>query len=430
MSKLSMFDVMSAVDEDAREHFRPHKKKVRVQHTSPNGPVIRITEDGHPVTVYASHVDHNAWDQASKFASLPFVHPKGMALMPDVHVGKDVPVGSVLPTVGAIVPAAVGVDIGCGMMACRLSLHANQLPDNLRRLRLEIEKAVPMGAGGRHKHISTDVAQAWQSLEAGHDWIGEKNSKAVRPKAWEQLGTLGSGNHFIEICLDESQRVWVLLHSGSRGAGSAVGEFFIQRALESVRKNGKSMHGLGWFEDTDPLFDDYIKSLDWAQNFASVNRHVMMNRVIDVIRSQVKEDIVVTEESVSCHHNYVAREQFDGADVWITRKGAVRARKGELGIIPGAMGQETFIVEGKGEDKSWCSCAHGAGRVMSRTAATKRFTGKEMKEALKGVECRKDRGVIDEIPMAYKPLRAVMKEQSDLVKVVHTLKAIICSKGV
>ena len=435
MGKLNEADIRSAYNDfgvGEKIYHRPKKskKKFKEASISREDPLVRYTENGHPITVYASHVDQNAWKQAESFAALPFIHPKGMALMPDVHFGKGVPVGSVLPTLGVLVPAAVGVDIGCGMMACKLNISANELPDNLRRLRLSIEKAIPLNSGGRHKVIPAEVHNGWKGLEQGHHKIAQLYPKAYRPNAIEQLGTLGSGNHFIEICVDESKNVWVMLHSGSRGAGANIGNHFMEQALRRVRENGKSVQSFGWLHDDDPLFEGYVSSVEWAQLYAQKNREVMMEIVIKAISENMGKPVYSNEKAIACHHNYIARETFGNEKVWVTRKGAISARLGQMGIIPGSMGQESFIVSGLGSNSSWCSCSHGAGRVMSRTAATQRFTSKDMKQALVGVECRKDRGVIDEIPLAYKPLRSVMKDQSSLVKIEHTLKAILCSKGV
>lgn len=432
MAKLTTAEINSAFSDDMGDKPYRKQKKFKQRHTTKakHDPIVRYTEDGKPVIIYASHVDQNAWKQAQGFASLPFIHPKGMALMPDVHYGMGVPVGSVLPTTGVLVPAAVGIDIGCGMMACKLNLSANQLPDNLRRLRLTIEKAIPLNSGGRHKIISPLAEQKWSGLIEGHEKIANLYPKAFRPRAIEQLGTLGSGNHFIEICLDESKNVWVMLHSGSRGAGANIGNYFIEQALRRVREEGKSLHGMGWLKDDDPLFQGYVDCVEWAQEYAQKNRETMMELVIESISDSLNKKIVSVENAISCHHNYIAREKFDNEEIWVTRKGAISARKDEMGIIPGSMGQESFIVSGLGDERSWCSCSHGAGRVMSRGAAKKRFTSKDMKDSLVGVECRKDRAVIDEIPKAYKPLRSVMKDQASLAKVHHTLKAILCCKGV
>ena len=435
MSKLSQADIMSAYRDfgmsDNIPRIKEKKKKqkqVNLERVSKDG-VVRFTENGKPISVFASHMDQNAWEQATFFADLPFVHKKGMALMPDVHFGKSVPIGSVLPTVGVLVPAAVGVDIGCGMLACQLDLTAADLPTNLRKLRSDIERIIPMGSSGRHKKIDEHVILSWAPLDAEYKSLSDFSPKIVKNNPLDHLGTLGSGNHFIEICIDESKKVWVMIHSGSRGPGALIGQHFIDQALRRVREDGVSHKGFGWLQDKDPLFDAYVKSVSWAQEFAKINRKVMFEKVMGVIKGHVQKDLGVVKKIVSCHHNYVAKEIHAGETVWVTRKGAISAQNGELGIIPSAMGQESFIVRGKGSSSSWCSCSHGSGRLMSRTAATQRFTSKDMKEALRGVECRKDRGVIDEIPYAYKSIRQVMRDQEDLTEIVHTIKAIICCKG-
>ena len=318
----------------------------------------------------------------------------------------------------------------CGMVASRLDVNASQLPDHLAKLRRLIEQAVPVSAGGRHKEVLDDISSAWLSLQSGHQWIAEKYPKAFRPHAVEQLGTLGSGNHFIELCLDESKQVWVMIHSGSRGAGSMVGQHFIDQALRRCRENGTNIGGLGWFPEEDPLFSGYVQCVEWAQQFAHINRQCMMHRVIGVISQMIGRPVKEIGSAVNCHHNYIAREKHFGDDVWITRKGAIRARKGDLGIIPSAMGQESFIVEGLGQEDSWCSCAHGAGRVMSRSSAKGRYTAKDLREQTQGVECRKDKMIVDEIPSSYKPIKSVMDDQKDLVMIKHRLKAVLCVKGV
>lgn len=430
MGKLNRAEIDSACsDVDRRKKDKP---KVKQEYPAKNelGPIVRYTEQGNPVKVWASHLDTNAWTQAQSFADMSFVHPKGLALMPDVHFGKGVPVGSVLPTVGAIVPAAVGTDIGCGMVAVRLNVNAKQLPDHLAKVRRLIERHVPLSAGGRHKEIPQHILQAWAPLAQGHKWLEERHPRAFRPKAMEQLGTLGSGNHFIEVCLDESQQVWVMLHSGSRGAGSGVGQYFIDEALRRARLDGSAINGLGWLREEDPLFNDYVQSVEWAQQFASINRQCMMHAALEGLSEALGRPVEPTMHAINCHHNYIAREKHYGDDVWVTRKGAIRAQKGDLGIIPSAMGQESFIVEGLGEDSSWCSCSHGAGRVMSRSAAKGQFTAKDLRAQTTGVECRKDRSVVDEIPSAYKPIKRVMEDQRDLVVVKHRIKAVICIKGV
>lgn len=740
MGKLNRAEIDKACGDVERR--KKDKPKIVQEYPAKNavGPIVRYTEQGNPVKVWASHLDTNAWTQAQSFADMSFVHPKGLALMPDVHFGKGVPVGSVLPTVGAIVPAAVGTDIGCGVVAVRLNVNAKQLPDHLAKVRRLIERRVPLSAGGRHKEIPEHILQAWAPLAQGHKWLEEKHPRAFRPKAIEQLGTLGSGNHFIEVCLDESQQVWVMLHSGSRGAGSGVGQYFIDEALRRARLDGSAINGLGWLREEDPLFADYVQSVEWAQQFASINRQCMMHAAIEglsealgrpveptmhaincfagetkvltwngsfsikdlagqthklltengkwieapikkfgqqnlmeitlsrsgvikkiratdnhrwilenvqrkptealtkdlkkgnrlqcsfpkpivtkidekgvargfvfgdgssngfksyanfcgdkdeqmmkffknfktprqyknvkrimslpldwkkeypsldeensillgwlagyfaadgdvgktgrptlssankenleyvrvlcsrlgigtfgirerirsgfgappspiylmgIMRGDLSEDFFVldhhrenfntgknaaerrrwnvvevknlniTEDvycavvegthtftlednilTSNCHHNYIAREKHYDGDVWVTRKGAIRAQKGDLGIIPSAMGQESFIVEGLGEESSFCSCSHGAGRVMSRSAAQGRFTAKDLRAQTAGVECRKDRSVVDEIPSAYKPIKRVMEDQRDLVVIKHRIKAVVCIKGV
>lgn len=326
---------------------------------------------------------------------------------------------------------AAGVFVhNCGMVAVRLNVNAKQLPDHLAKVRRLIERRVPLSAGGRHKEIPQHILQAWNPLAQGHKWLEEQHPRAFRPKAMEQLGTLGSGNHFIEVCLDESQQVWVMLHSGSRGAGSGVGQYFIDEALRRARLDGSAINGLGWLREEDPLFADYVQAVEWAQQFASINRQCMMHAAIEGLSEALGRPVEPTMHAVNCHHNYIAREKHYGGDVWVTRKGAIRAQKGDLGIIPSAMGQESFIVEGLGETSSFCSCSHGAGRVMSRSAAQGRFTAKDLRAQTTGVECRKDRSVVDEIPSAYKPIKRVMEDQRDLVVVKHRIKAVVCIKGV
>lgn len=430
MGKLNRAEILSACDDVGR-----HKKeKPAIKQNYPakraTGPLVRYTEQGNPVKIWSRHIDSNAWTQAQTFAKLPFVHPKGLALMPDVHLGKDVPIGSVLPTLGAIVPAAVGVDIGCGMAAVRLDVHANQLPDHLARVRRLIEQRVPLAGGGRHKEVPQPVLTAWNQLQEGYTWLQERHPKAARPFAVEQLGTLGTGNHFIEVCLDESQQVWVMLHSGSRGAGAMVGQYFINQALERARKEGGAINGLGWLREEDPLFWDYVRAVEWGQKFASLNRQCMLHATLSGLEEALGRPVRMTNTATNCHHNYIARENHYGSDVWITRKGAIAAAKGQLGIIPSAMGQESLIVEGLGEESSFCSCSHGAGRAMSRSAAKARFTAKDLRAQTVGVECRKDKMVVDEIPSAYKPLKSVMEDQLDLVTIKHRIKAVVCIKGV
>jgi tRNA-splicing ligase RtcB len=380
-------------------------------------------------------VEDQAREQLENVAGLPFVHG-WLAVMPDVHFGRGATVGSVIPTKGAIIPAAVGVDIGCGMMAMETTLTADQLPDSLAALRSEIERKVPVGngGGGEHRVIPDSVASSWRNsdLEPRLEAIRDKHKRVPSHKVGSQLGTLGGGNHFIEICLDERDHVWVMLHSGSRGTGNQIGQYFIEEARKALEKRVLGYRvpdrDLAFFVEGEPMFDDYIEAVDWAQDYARANREVMMERTLQAMREKLPK-FKLGKMAVNCHHNYVEKEQHFGAEVWVTRKGAVRAGREELGIIPGSMGAKSFIVRGKGNPDSFCSCSHGAGRAMSRTAAKQRFTLKDHREATEGVECRKDAGVIDETPMAYKDIDAVMAAQSDLVDVVHTLRQVVCVKG-
>ena len=377
--------------------------------------------------------------QLQRTASLPFIH-KWVAAMPDVHQGIGATVGSVIPTLHAVIPAAVGVDIGCGMMAVKTSLVASQLPDNLRALRSAIEAAVPHGRtdnGGRNDRGAwSDVpeaqAEAWAQLGLGYQAIIEKHPKLDRGSHVTHLGTLGTGNHFIEICLDEQDHVWFMLHSGSRGVGNRIGSYFIQLAKEDMRRWFINLPDadLAYLPEGTEHFDDYVAAVSWAQEYARLNRELMMQAVVRAIRATaLVPQFEATLEAVNCHHNYVAREYHYGENVLVTRKGAVRARLGDLGIIPGSMGARSYIVRGLGNPESFHSCSHGAGRVMSRTEAKRKFTVEDHAAATAGVECRKDADVIDETPAAYKAIDQVMHAQRDLVEVVYTLKQIVCVKG-
>ena len=372
-----------------------------------------------------------AVDQLVNVARLPFVH-KHVAAMPDVHWGLGATVGSVIPCKGAIIPAAVGVDIGCGMCAVRTSLTSHDLPESLAELREGIERAVPLGAA-INQRLSGPAKQAWEGEFAeGYAWLEEVYPKVVPKKRHPSymLGSLGGGNHFLEVCLDEADRVWVMLHSGSRGIGNNIGRAFIELAKEDMRRTRVNLpdRNLAYLPEGTEHFDDYVEALTWAQRFAFVNRQIMLDRVLGVMRKLFKP-FTTEKEAVNCHHNYAVRERHFGADVWVTRKGAVRAGEGEFGIIPGSMGARSFIVRGKGNPESFLSCSHGAGRAMSRTAAKKTFTVKDHVAATEGVECRKDEGVLDETPGAYKDIDAVMAAQDDLVEIVHTLKQVVCVKG-
>lgn len=383
-------------------------------------------------------VEEDARRQLINTAKMPFIF-RHLAVMPDVHLGKGSTIGSVIPTVGAIIPAAVGVDIGCGMMAVRSSLTASDLPDQLGPLRSAIEHAVPHGRSlghGRHDQGSWQkppslVDAAWAPLAHGFRRLTAKYPKLEDSNHHVHLGTLGTGNHFIEVCLDEEEAVWFMLHSGSRGVGNAIGRYFISLAQEDMRRHIANLpdRDLAYFEEGSAHFADYVEAVGWAQEYARSNREVMMRNVLAAARSVIAKPFGAAIEAVNCHHNYVQRERHFGQDVLVTRKGAVSAQRGELGIIPGSMGAKSFIVRGLGNEEAFCSCSHGAGRAMSRNAAKRRFTVDDQVRATAHVECRKDAEVIDEIPMAYKDIDAVMAAQASLVEVVHTLRQVVCVKG-
>jgi tRNA-splicing ligase RtcB (3'-phosphate/5'-hydroxy nucleic acid ligase) len=400
-----------------------------------------IAEQGRvPIKCWTDGVEleESAKQQLRNVAALPFIHHH-VAVMPDVHWGMGATVGSVLPTIGAIVPAAVGVDLGCGMMAMRTTLRADQLPDNLAAIRQGIERAIPVGGPGEHGSWKekgrngppASVATAWREMKAGYEAIVQGHPKIGRGLTAEQLGTLGTGNHFIEVCLDEADRVWVMLHSGSRGVGNRIGTYFIERAKEQMRRHFITLpdKNLAYFVEGGDEFNKYVEAIGWAQRFALMNRELMMDRALAVLRDALGIPFTLDGQAVNCHHNYVAKEHHHGANVWITRKGAVRARQGDLGIIPGSMGARSFVVRGKGNPESFHSCSHGAGRRMSRGEARRRFTVEDHAKATAGVECRKDAAVIDETPMAYKDINAVIAAQRDLIEVVHTLRQVVCVKG-
>jgi len=398
-------------------------------------------ENGVPVKAWTKGVklEDEAKKQLLNVAQLPFVH-KWVAAMPDVHWGIGATVGSVIPTKGAIVPAAVGVDIGCGMMAVQTTLDANHLPDNLRNIRREIEKAIPHGRtdhGGRRdkgawENLPKRQIGVWRQLEIGYRAITEKYPKLDRGNHVNHLGTLGTGNHFIEVCLDEADRVWFMLHSGSRGVGNRIGTFFIEMAKNDLRQQIKNLpdKDLAYFTEGTEHFDDYVEAVSWAQEFATYNRKLMMEQLVDAVADSGEvPKFTLTEIAVNCHHNYVAVEEHYGEEVFVTRKGAVRARLGDWGIIPGSMGARSYIVRGLGNPESFHSCSHGAGRAMSRNEAKRRFTTADHEKATMGIECRKDEDVIDETPAAYKNIEDVMNAQSDLVEVAHTLRQVVCVKG-
>lgn len=356
-------------------------------------------------------------------------------------LGKGATIGSVVPSIGAIIPAAVGVDIGCGMMAVKTEIRAEQLPDNLYEVRHEIERAIPHGRskrcrrGGRDKgswsEIPEDVASGWKQLEMPFQYLTEKHAVLKNTNNLHHLGTLGTGNHFIELCLDQGNAVWIMLHSGSRGVGNRIGTHFIELAKKEMERWHIHLpdKDLAYLPEGSEHYADYVEAVEWAQHFARINREIMMDKVLEAISYTLKLNFKSRVEAVNCHHNYVNREIHYGQEVMLTRKGAVSARQGELGIIPGSMEAKSFIVRGLGNEESFCSCSHGAGRVMSRTTAKKEVSLKQHIAATEGVECRKDSSVIDETPAAYKPIEQVMQAQNDLVEIVYTLKQVVCVKG-
>lgn len=393
----------------------------------------KTAKHGVPVKIFTTDIEDDAIHQLRNLAQLQFVHSH-IAVMPDVHVGKGATVGSVIPTKQAIIPSAVGVDIGCGMNAMRLSLKAQQLPDNLAKVRSAIEAKVPVGFN-QHQSITVKMSTL-DPLAKRLKRITDKHKGLLKmlrnfERTWaKQIGTLGGGNHFIELCLDENQDVWVMLHSGSRGIGNCIGEYFITLA----KKEQQSRFGhvpdrdLAYFAEGSNSFDDYLEAVRWAQDYALENRREMMRLIINVLQRELPH-FTVTKEAINCHHNYVSEENHFGENVYVARKGAISAYEGELGIIPGSMGAKSYIVKGKGNHESFCSCSHGAGRRMSRGKAIRYFNLEDLKTQTLGVECRKDKGVMDEIPQAYKDIDEVMANQQDLIEVVHTLKQVLCIKG-
>ena len=386
-------------------------------------------------------VEWDAVNQIRNIAGLPVVAGH-IAIMPDVHLGKGATVGSVIPTKAAIIPSAVGVDIGCGMVAVRLNLNASDLPDTLDAVRNQIERDVPVGF---EFHKAPTKMHSRMGLEAQrlNKEIDDLNARFYRlairarlgrldeSRVWRQVGTLGGGNHFIEICLDESNAVWLMLHSGSRNVGKTIGECAIHMARELALAENRHLpdRDLAWLDEGSVQFSEYVEALTWAQSYAATNREVMLALAVAALSKALKREVEGVEEAVNCHHNYASLEEHFGEQLWITRKGAVSARAGELGIIPGSMGAKSFIVRGKGNLDSYTSCSHGAGRRMSRGAAKRQFSLTDLALQTEGVECRKDPGVLDEIPGAYKNIDEVMAAQNDLVEIVHTLKQVVCVKG-
>jgi tRNA-splicing ligase RtcB len=384
-------------------------------------------------------VEEAVYRQIRNIASLPILGGH-VAIMPDVHLGKGAAVGAVIPTRGAIIPAAVGVDIGCGMVAVRTTLKASDLPDSLAAIRAQIERDVPVGFNShkaplqpREHGAAGSLQRRIDSLVRRYDTlrIMDRIGKFDHARVWRQLGTLGGGNHFIELCLDEDDAVWVMLHSGSRNVGNNIGEVAIATARRAAEREHQHLpdRDLAWLSEGTKEFDEYVAGLTWAQDYAALNRDLMVDLIVRALQRFFPGEVVVRESAVNCHHNYASLEEHFGATVWVTRKGAVSARSGQLGIIPGSMGTKSFIVRGKGNPAAYDSCSHGAGRRMSRSEARRRFTRADLAEQTAGVECRKDAGVIDELPAAYKDVDAVLSAQRDLVDVVHTLKQVLCVKG-
>ncbi len=399
-----------------------------------NDKVIKIWDGNGTIPM-----EEDAIAQLKRIAEMPFVPM--VSAMPDLHLGKGAAVGSVIPTIGAVIPAAVGVDLGCGMLAAKTTLTANDLPESLKEVRSNIEKYVPHGRTnngqrgdrGAWGDIPREVDGMWSgNLMDEFSVIIDKHPKIGKSNNVSHLGTLGTGNHFIEICLDESNNVWIMLHSGSRGVGNSIGQYFIELAKQDMRKYfiNLSDQELAYLPEGTEHFNDYVEAVEWAQQFAYANRQLMLNATVKAlsVSKGIKEfDILGTV--VNCHHNYISKENHLGKNVLVTRKGAVQVRKGRYGIIPGSMGTRSYIVEGKGNKDSFDSCSHGAGRKMSRNKAKQLYSVEDHRKATEGIECRKDEDVVDETPMAYKDIDQVINAQSDLVNVVHTLKQVVCVKG-
>lgn len=406
----------------------------------PNEPAIKGWVKGVPV-------EGDAKKQLKNIAGLPFIY-KHVAVMPDVHLGTGATIGSVIATRGAIIPSAVGVDIGCGIAAQLTDLTANDMTRGLHHLRHLIESKIPHGRtdnggsndrgawgdfNGVYKKLEPDLKADVDKLRKELDLIVAKHPKLTKAanRAFIHAGTLGTGNHFVEICLDETDRVWIMLHSGSRGVGNAIGRYFIEKAKEEMRLYHINLpdSDLAYLPEGTKYYSDYIEAVHWAQRYATLNRTIMMRATIEALADYIGQPINTSLTAVNCHHNYVSFENHFGAKVAVTRKGAVRADVDMLGIIPGSMGAKSFIVKGKGNRESFCSCSHGAGRIMSRTQAAKTFTLADHARDTAGVECRKDIDVIDETPKAYKNIEDVMAAQEDLIEIVHTLRQIVCVKG-
>ena len=392
------------------------------------------TDNGFPVKVWAEDLDKGVVEQLLHVSLIPFIH-NHVAVMPDAHVGMGCAIGTVIPTHKAIIPAAVGVDIGCGMMAVKTNITAKDLPDNLSKIRNSIEKIIPLGPGRCHqKEYSLNKTK---NQFVSHSKVNQffKNDPdemfGITTRKWrEQIGSLGGGNHFIEICIDEDNFMWVMLHSGSRGIGNKIGMVFIEKAKEDMRIHQVNLpdKNLSYFSEGTEHFNDYVEAVAWAQEYAFINRQVMMTLIFGQLECYFPQ-VRIEEQAINCHHNYVEKEHHYGKSVWVTRKGAIRANEDDMGIIPGSMGTKSYIVKGKGSKESFHSCSHGAGRRMSRKQALNKFTMDDLEKQTPGVEMQRRRAIIDEIPGAYKDIDQVMKDQEDLVNVIHTLKQIVNVKG-
>lgn len=377
---------------------------------------------------WASILEAQTREQAELTSRLPFIHPH-VALMPDAHLGKGATVGSVIPTLGAIIPAAVGVDIGCGMIAVRTQWHVDQLPSDRRSVREAVERAIPLSAGGANQKLTATAEQRVADLEARAEKAGfDPDSYAPR---WRlQLGSLGSGNHFIEVTVDEEGTVWLFLHSGSRGVGNRIAQHHIKIAADLCRKWWIDLphRDLAYLVEGTDEFWAYVRELRWAQHFALLNREEMMDRLVGCVQEWTGEQ-VERREQINCHHNYTEQEEHFGKQVWLSRKGAISAREGEPGLIPGSMGTASYVVAGKGNPVALHSSPHGAGREYSRSAARRQFTVEQLREAMHGIEYRDTDAFVDEIPMAYKDIDVVMADAADLVEVRHVLRQIVNVKG-
>lgn len=389
--------------------------------------------EGVHMKIWAEDLDEKTTQQIKNTASMPFIHHH-VAVMPDAHLGYGATIGSVVPTKSAIIPAAVGVDIGCGMMAVQTNLKAEDMPESMKDLGHSIERAVPTGKYAHKEPVIPKGRWLFARESIVSHFLKQSEPELfwdIKARRWDtQLGTLGSGNHFIEVCLDEEDRIWVMLHSGSRGVGNQIGRKYIDIAKEDMRIHFINLpdQDLAYLCEGTKHFEEYWDALQWAQEYAALNRRIMMNLIFEQLE-RVFPQIEVREEAINCHHNYVAKENHYGSNVYVTRKGAIRARGRDLGIIPGSMGTKSYIVRGKGSEASFHSCSHGAGRRMSRTEAKKTFTMEDFNAQTEGVEIRRREAILDEIPGSYKDIDRVMELQKDLVEPIHTLKQILCVKG-